>query len=238
MGFLRRALATWVIAAVAAVWIGNAAAGRSEARALLESGRALERGGQVELALERYEQAIQNDPDYLQVYEHAIPLWVAKAQFERAIPALERLTLRHPDHAPGWYALAFAYRRTGRNRAAVMAYQVHMDLRPADPDPYYGLGMTHMAAGDKRAAQDAFARYLVLEDRPAREVFVGRARRELREMRGESVGAASPADLRRAAFATTLSTALLVPHRADSWQKLGEFLRRRWAELVSAGAPH
>src|SRR5690606_24662203 len=117
------------------------------------------------------------------------------------IDRLARLTLRHPRHAPAWYALAFAYRRSGRPDLAVLCYEAYLALRPREPDPYYGLAMARLELGQEAAAAAALERYLALEERPERAEFAARARLELDRLRGGAAAAEGPAALLRRAGA-------------------------------------
>lgn len=175
-----RVLALAAAAALAfAAAASPAQASRPEARALLEEGRRLQAQGAAELALERYEAAIAADPDYLAAVDRAIPLWVEGGHLEAAAARLERATLRHPRYARGWYALAYVYRRLGRDADAVHAYDAYLALRPGEAEPYFGLAMAHLALGEREPAAAALRRYLELEDAPERAAFRERARREL-----------------------------------------------------------
>ena len=158
---------------------GRARADRALARALVEEGQRLAAAGQDELALERIEQAIGEDADYLPAYDAAAALWLRTGRIEAAIAPLARVTLRHPRYAEGWYSLAFAYRRTGRHDLAALCYEAYLELRPREPDPYFGLAMTRLELGQHAAAAAALERYLALEDRPERASYVDRARLEL-----------------------------------------------------------
>jgi len=168
---------------------GAARADRAVARALVEEGQRLSGAGRAALALERLERAIDEDPDYLPAYEVAVALWLRAGKFEPVIRHLARVTLRHPRYGFGWYTLAFAYRRTGRHDLAVLCYREYLELRPAEPDPYFGMGMSLVALDRREEAAASFGRYLEMEHRPEQREFVTRARRELARL-----GAPAPAD--------------------------------------------
>jgi tetratricopeptide (TPR) repeat protein len=157
-------------------------ADRAIARALVEEGAAFAATGKHDKALERYEGAIKQDPDYLPAYDGAASLWLRRGDYEKVITNLERVTLRHADYAFGWYTLAYAYRKTERHDLAVMCYETYSALRPRDADPYFGLGMSEKAQGNDTEASLAFQRYLALERRQDRAGFIDRARSELEKM--------------------------------------------------------
>ena len=154
-------------------------ADRALARALTEEGQRLGAADQPQAALARYRQALAEDPDYLPASDRATALWLDAGEFGAVIRQLSSVTLRHPGHAPAWYALAYAYRKTGRFDLAVLCYETYLALQPDEPDPYYGLAMAELALGDGAAARVALERYVALEKRPGREPFVAHARAEL-----------------------------------------------------------
>ena len=170
----------WLVGLViVAGWLSGAHADRAQARDLFERGVALERAGEVERALQHYEQAIAEDADFAPAYERAAPLWIQRNSFDTARRALERFTLRHPRHAFAWYALAYVYRRRGQAEYAALSYESYIDLRPGEAAPYFGLGMVRLDIGDRRGARHAFERYVQLERDHARMAFVEQARLEL-----------------------------------------------------------
>jgi len=163
----------------------SAHADRALARALVEEGARLSTAGHPATALEKLVQAIEEDPDYLPAYEAAVGLWLRGGKFEPVIHHLARVTLRHPRYGFGWYTLAFAYRRTGRNDLAVLCYREYIEISPDEADPYYGLAMSLVALDRKEEAASAFTRYLAIEHRPEQREFVAHARRELARLRPE-----------------------------------------------------
>lgn len=167
-----------------------ARADRAMARALVEEGQRLEAAGQSEAALNRFERAMSEDPDYLPAYDAATALWLHGGRHDVLIERLAQVTLRHPRYAAGWYALAVAYRRTERHGLAILCYETYLELRPGDPDPYFGAAMSHLALGDRERAARAFERYLELERRNDRAEFIERAHLELQRLRDEEIAAA------------------------------------------------
>jgi tetratricopeptide (TPR) repeat protein len=191
-GFRARALAVALTALAASA--GPARADRASARALVEEGQRFVAAGAADAGLHRFEQAMAEDPDYLPAYDAAIALWLNGGQLDALIDRLAQVTLRHPRYAAGWYALAVAYRRSERHALAVLCYQTYLDLRPGDPDPYFGAAMSHLALGDRASAAAELERYLALERRAERAEFTERARLELARLRDQEA-AAAPVDL-------------------------------------------
>lgn len=146
------------------------------ARELIAEGRA---ETDDELALARFEQAIDEDVDALAAYEAAIPLWIRTGQLTAMRRRLERVTLRHPRFAPAWYALGYAYRQAGRPELAVLAYRSYVSLRPSEAAPYFGLAMAYKSSGEPARAERTFLRYLRMERDPAQAAFVDQARAQV-----------------------------------------------------------
>ncbi|MBT8492788.1 MAG: tetratricopeptide repeat protein [Deltaproteobacteria bacterium] len=160
------------------IMAGSAVAGaqRPVARALAEDGERAVRAGHLRQAAGLFERALAADLDYLPTYRSAVPVWLQLGELQRAVRHLERLTLRHPGHVEGWYALALTYRQADQFARAVMAYDVYLSMRPRDADPYFGLGIALGQLGRHPAAEQAFSRYVELagDDNPE---FVREARR-------------------------------------------------------------
>jgi tetratricopeptide (TPR) repeat protein len=159
----------------------TASADRAVARALDAAGQRLSELGDEEAALTRFHQSIRSDPDYLPAYEHAIPLWFQLGRSADARPRLEHLTLRCQGCAFAWYALGGLYRRTGEHNLAIQAYREYLNLRPADPDALFGLGMALWALSDERAPS-VLRHYLRQEKRPERSAYRAQVERMLAQL--------------------------------------------------------
>ena len=178
------ALGVGLVLALLSTWAPSAHADRATARLHFEQGLAAERAGEVAEALTLYQQAIAEDADFSPAYERATPLWMQEGAFDAAIRALEHFSLRHPEQAFAWYALAYAYRRIGRPEHAALSYESYIALRPQDATPYFGLGMVRLDVGDTRGARAAFETYVRMENDPGRAAFVEQARVELTRLGG------------------------------------------------------
>jgi Flp pilus assembly protein TadD len=65
---------------------------------------------------------------------------------------------------------------------AVEAYQRYIALRPADPDPYYGLGRALQKLGKKDEALKAYQTYVTMEKRPTEQRWVDAAQTEIKTL--------------------------------------------------------
>lgn len=154
-------------------------ADRARAKLYVEQGKRRAAVGDLKGALARYEAAVAADAHYLHVYPLVVPLWVRAGKFTAIIQSLERVTLRQPNYAYGWYALAYAYRRTNRPRTAIAAYEAYIPLRPDDASPLFGMAMAYKQVGDRARAVATFRRYIKAETNAARARFVKQARAEV-----------------------------------------------------------
>ncbi len=189
-----------VIAMVVCV-SGAARADRPNARALVEDGDLHASAGDKDGALDRYVKAIDADPDMLEAYTKAIPLWLEVKRWDEGAKYLERATARHPDFAAGWYALGYVYRQQHRWDAAIAAYQESTALQAGDAAPWFGLAASYDGAGRGADAVRAYRRYRGLERDPARAQFRADARAAIGRLLGP------PADWRDAALRLVLDGA-------------------------------
>lgn len=176
---MRRIAVCSLVLCASLTWPASGHADRATAKQLFERGRAAEDRGESDEALALYQRAIVEDADFAPAYRRATPMWMQRGAFDVAIRALERFSLRYPKQAFAWYALAYAYRRTGRPEYAALSYESYIALRPQDATPYFGLGMVRLDMGDAPGARDAFTTYVRMEREPARAPFVEQAHREL-----------------------------------------------------------
>ncbi|MCG8425170.1 MAG: tetratricopeptide repeat protein [Proteobacteria bacterium] len=173
-----------LVIATSVLWVGDARADRASARHLVERARTYRARGASDEALRLCERAIAQDADYLPAHEMAAPMWFDRGKYKTVIGHFERLTLRFPDYAFGWYTLAYAYRLDGQTHSAIAAYELYIGMRPDEAAPYFGLAMSYKKAGRTDDAGAAFRRYIELEGSSARAGFVQKARSELERLAG------------------------------------------------------
>src|SRR4051812_15619180 len=96
-------------------------------------------------------------------------------RFPEAAAELETAVRFEPRFAYGWYLLASTSRRAGDADRAAFAYRRYAELRPSDPDPYFGLGLSLASAGDRAGARAAFNKFVESDHRPSSASFVDEA---------------------------------------------------------------
>jgi tetratricopeptide (TPR) repeat protein len=93
---------------------------------------------------------------------HAVTLVEMKSP--AAVPVLQRLLDRHPQHVQAWYLLGVARQAAGETRAAQSAFERSLALAPALAEAWFNLGLARQDLHDLEGAAEAFR--AALERRP------------------------------------------------------------------------
>jgi cytochrome c-type biogenesis protein CcmH/NrfG len=96
--------------------------------------------------------------------------------FVDAAAEMETAVRFEPRFAFGWYLLGSTSRRAGSCDRAVAAYRRYLELRPAEPDPLFGIGLCLQVIGDRDGALTSFQRYVERDTRPGSAEFVTAAK--------------------------------------------------------------
>jgi len=112
--------------------------------------------------------------------------------FTDAAAEMETAVRFEPRFAFGWYLLASTSRRAGDYDRAVTGYRRYLELRPAEPDPLFGLGLCLEAVGDRDGALASLKRYVELDTRPASAGFVAQAQKKIAALENAKAAAAKP----------------------------------------------
>jgi predicted Zn-dependent protease len=179
---------------------GGAAAAYEEAQRLRDR-------GQVEAALKRFADAVALDPDLI-VARAAWGELLLKVHREKdAVPVFRGAVERNPQYPLAWYELAFALCETAQYASAIDAYRRYVVLRPADPDPHYGIGRALHAIGRDEEARRSFETYVKMENRASEQRWVAAARRAIAALDAQRVhaGGATPAVVAPAPGSPTLT---------------------------------
>ncbi len=140
------------------------------------------KAGKLDEAALGYEKALAADPSNLDLHVELGDTYFAQKRYSDAARLFSAAVARDGGYALGWYDLAHAQARIGDHASSVKAYRAYIQLRPADPDPYYGLGQAYRAMGDNKNAAEAFRTYLKMEQRPESKRWLDQARQELDTM--------------------------------------------------------
>jgi len=171
-------------------------------------------------------------------------------RFADAAAELETAVRFEPRFAYGWYLLASASRRAGDPDRAAFAYRRYAELRPADPDPYFGLGLSLAAVGDRAGARAALDKFVEADRRPSSASFIDEARRRMTALEHDDGKAAAQVSAERNGQAAGLLAArkfaeaaeflrasiAQAPADAAAWYKLGFALRQAGQPVEAAKA--
>ncbi len=109
---------------------------------------AFQQQGQLELAIQYYQQAITLAPDAYELYINLGSLLAEDYRFEEAITYYQRAIQLRPDLAPAYSNLANAYQLQGNLMAAITCCRQALAIEPDLPEANYGLGTTYLLQGD------------------------------------------------------------------------------------------
>jgi tetratricopeptide (TPR) repeat protein len=118
---------------------------------------------------------------------------LASGRYADAIRDLQAAVRYEPRFALGWYLLASSHRRAGDCDRAVSAYRRYLELRPAESEPHYGIGLCLETVGDRAGALRSFRKYLALEKRPEAHAFLQDAEQRAAALDKDLAAAASVA---------------------------------------------
>ncbi len=156
----------------------------ANAVALRTQAERLRQAGKLDEAATAYEAAVAADPGNVDVYIELGDVYFSQRRYKDAARVFHATIERDAGYALGWYNLAHAQSRDNDHAGAVRSYREYIRLRPSDPDPYYGLGLSLKAAGDSKGAIEALHTYLNMERRPESQRWLDRARHELEALEG------------------------------------------------------
>ncbi len=127
----------------------------------------LAKAGAFDAAIETYGRALRSAPEDADLRDGIARLYARAGRDTLAIAILEEL-VHDPDLrdeaqlARSWYNLGNVYRRSGRNRDAVVAYQRALALDDRRESAWNNLGEAYRALGDTLAAADAYRRAIAI----------------------------------------------------------------------------
>jgi S1-C subfamily serine protease len=89
--------------------------------------------------------------------------FLARDDYQRALPYFEKAADADPDYAEAWYQTGFCYGMLGRHAEALRASKQVVRLRPEWPATYSNMGASYFALGQFREAVDAYRQAIRLE---------------------------------------------------------------------------
>lgn len=130
---------------------------------LVIAGKVARAEGDLATAAQYFERAAllapgADEPEFL----HGVTL--AEMKSPAAIPVLQRLLDRHPQHAQAWYLLGVARQAAAEAHAAQAAFERALALAPGLAEAWFNLGLVRQDLRDLEGAAQAFR--AALERRP------------------------------------------------------------------------
>jgi tetratricopeptide (TPR) repeat protein len=89
--------------------------------------------------------------------------FLARDDYQRALPYFERAADADPDYAEAWYQIGFCYGMLGRHADSLRASKQVIRLRPEWPATYSNMGASYFALGQYKEAVDAYRQAIRLE---------------------------------------------------------------------------
>jgi protein O-mannosyl-transferase len=133
--------------------------------ARVQLGSSLYNQGQIDAAIDEFQQAIRLKPDYLQAHNDLGNALVKQERFEEAIRPFEVVVHLKPDFAEGHYNLGNALAKLGRPAEAIDEFRAAIRYAPDYPEPHNNLGNALCSQGRPGEAIPEFEAALRL--RPA-----------------------------------------------------------------------
>jgi len=138
-------------------------------RALLNLGDVLRLQNKPQEAIDRYQRALQIDPDYHDVYYRYAQALASLGQLDGAVEYLRRHVEKAPPAAAPHIDLGIFLSRQGKTDEGIREYRRALEIDPKSAEAYYGLGTSLAARGELEEAQ----RYLnrAIELNPEKSEF-------------------------------------------------------------------
>lgn len=111
------------------------------------------RQGDLGLAVDAYERALEIDPDYTPALVGLADLYVGGGRQEEAINLLERAVRLIPDHAGVSNNLGLLYYESQRYEEAIRLFEHALTVKPDDPKTHFNLGRSLLQRGSFASAR-------------------------------------------------------------------------------------
>ena len=118
------------------------------------------RQGRYDMALLKYRQAVQRDPDYWQAQFNLGSIHAMQGDAATALPFFQKVVRHHPERAEAWSNLAGAYNVLGDEARAVGALERALERAEPHPGVYAELIRLYVARGATAEADALYHRAL------------------------------------------------------------------------------
>jgi tetratricopeptide (TPR) repeat protein len=155
----------WLLAAGFLMSIYFATRGHARSRSavpFVSEGMALERAGNLELAVDAYSRGLVHAPASIDLLCSRANAFHNAGDFDRAIADFSRALTLEPKHAMALLGRGSAFEAKGLIQAAIDDYGRAIQIS-GSALAYFARGIAQLAVGDNRAAIDDFTRVIALE---------------------------------------------------------------------------
>lgn len=137
----------------------------NDRRAMLLSDRGVAYGrlGQIRLAIEDFNKAVQLFPEFAAIYNNRGSVLLRVGQVKEAVKDFDRAIVLSPGYAAAYNNRAAALVRLGAPEAAIRDFTQAIRLLPGSPAPLSGRGLAHFELGRPHAAIRDFSRAVKLD---------------------------------------------------------------------------
>ncbi len=120
----------------------------------LNAGNKSYKRGNLGLATDYYEKALEYDPEFYLAYFQLGVLEKKQGNSREAIRHLNKVLDLKPDHDKTWFTLGTAYESDGKNEDAIVHYNKAIEINPGYSKAYGNLGKLHTEKQDFKLAED------------------------------------------------------------------------------------
>jgi tetratricopeptide (TPR) repeat protein len=123
-------------------------------------GIAYRKSGQLDKAIEAYQQAIRINPEYAEAWGNLGVAYGSAGEHAKAVDAYRQALHINPEDPIAWNNLGFSYGRAGQIAKAIEAFQQGLRMNPEDAVAWSNLGAMYGRSGQNAKAIEAYQQSL------------------------------------------------------------------------------
>jgi Flp pilus assembly protein TadD len=144
--------------------------GHKRAFDLYKSGREQFGMGNLEGAIQAYQQALEIEPGYADVYLSLGHAYVRQKKDQEAIKALKEAVRFNPEMDEAYYGLGLGYFRLGKMKEAAQAFKKTVALKPSMAKAHYGLALAYQDMGKQELLLEEYRILQTLDSQLAKKL--------------------------------------------------------------------
>jgi protein O-mannosyl-transferase len=150
------------------LWGDAALKSPGKARPFINLGFAHTNSGQIDLALEDYTKAIENNPEFTDSYYNRGLIYINTGRFESAIADLSKAVEIDPKYAKGYADRGVAYYSLKQWDKSLADYSKAIELKPDFADALFNRGLLYGSQGQPDKAITDFSKVISIDPRNIR----------------------------------------------------------------------